>query len=245
MTSTGLGTVSPPILHDNVFGDCAVASPVQGEENCSGSQDEVEAQHFIKIGRGGSLTLSSSICESQLPQSGGSACDPINRPVGEVRPACIRPDPQLAAAFAIRKAYELREHVDDCHTHDGILLWENQTIKMISLDQSCDSFASPDDDDGRFNRFRYDPGDCTIISMSTALYHSNHGEFIHCGPAVPESFDADKLADCCAARGVNPKYSMTLIEFCCSDESKLSDPYYQRDGIRFVRLTMSTDMASE
>ena len=240
---TGHGTVPPPILHDFPVGDCAVASPVKGEENCSGSLDEGERQHIIKIGREGRIMLSSNLSEERLPQSGSGSC-PVNRHVGEVKPACIRPDPHLAGAFAIRKAYELREHVDDCHTHDGVLLWENQTIKMISFDQSYDSFASSDDDDGRFNWFRYDPEDCTVISASTALYHSTHGEFLHCGPAVPESFDAVKLADCCAARGVNSKFKMTLIEFCCSDESKLSDAYYQRDGIRFVRLTMSTDMTS-
>ena len=153
-----------------------------------------------------------------------------------------RIDSDFAMANAIRKAGDLREQTDDIRPFDGVMLWRDDLVYRFEVDY-------PDEDpdvewDGRYYWARTDSSDVYEMSREEAEQMARQSEYVHLGSCTSLVEPVDAVPAEADRPLYGPRFLFTLIEFCCSAESRLCDDKYFLPGIRLVRLSLEHDLTT-
>ena len=208
-----------------------------------------ETGNIIPIGRDGSMSLKPDGDNFLLPEKLESSLERKFSEAGPRKGKEWMPTP-IAAADAIRKAGELRDDVEGIRPFDGVMLWsEDGSVTQLDV-----HWHEDEDDplDVRYASAWTTMDDFIVITEEEARTEAQADTYVHIGQ-VP--VDLLKPRSGSAVPGTNaeqeiprrygPSFLYTLIEFCCSSESKLCSPKYLVPGVRLVRIDLSHDVTTK
>ena len=219
--------------------------PRDFEVNRAGSEG------LVRIGRGGTIILKHLGGADTLPHSGVWDFNRQNMKLCQAEQNIKLNDTLVSEAVALQKAHELHQHVEGSSECDGVILWGKTECFVFKTDWPEDNT-----DEEVFHRYDYQDSLCgypDTINRKQALGLTNKGVFMHVGQHVPHrvtrwakmpSDAAPAVMNDCAGSGAG-RWLLTLIEFCCSKDSRLCDVRYIRPGVRAIRLTIESDMTTD
>ena len=184
--------------------------------------EEADMPGVCRIGCGGSILLDINNLEGEMPERVTGSC--LRKQDEKLFHQDHKSWNLYAAAEAIRRAGELREHVDGVRPFDSVVAWSTQNKEP---DISRYEVSWPEDDDnpdgGRFYSLNTTGFDFEMLSLEDARRDLDSDRHIHIGDVPQNAYEAcPSVVSDIESRKCSWKFVLTIIELCCSEDSKIS-----------------------